>query len=148
MQGIEVERPGTVAHSERKARDCRAEDRRLRGQIRPHRHDCDDFVARTGERLHRDHQRADAGRRDGDSLHDQRRMQCARVARQGLAQLGQTEVLRVEGLAALDRFDRRVAHEARRRLVALAEPECKHVVSPHAGVGDFANLRSGQLVDR
>ena len=36
---------------------------------------------------------------------------------------------------------------SRRDLVALAEPEGQHVAAAHAGVGDFADLRTGQFVD-
>ena len=75
------------------------------------------------------------------------RMQRADVAGDRVAQLGQAEVVRVEGLALGERAHRRIADELRRRLVALAEPEGEHVAAAQRGVGDLADLRSGQFVD-
>ena len=40
-----------------------------------------------------------------------------------------------------------VADERGRRLVAFAEPESQHVVTPDRRIGDFANLRRRQIVD-
>ena len=56
-----------------------------------------------------------------------------------LAQLGQAEVVRIEGLALGDRARRGIADELRRRLVALAEPEREHVAAPEGRIGDLAD---------
>ncbi len=61
------------------------------------------------------------------------------------AQLRQPEIVRIEGLAADERIDRRVADELGRGLVALAEPEREDVGAADAGVGDFANPRPRKL---
>ena len=58
----------------------------------------------TDQRLHRQHQRAHARRRHGDAVAVDGRMQGARVAGDGFAQLGEAEVVRVEGLAVGDRL--------------------------------------------
>ena len=64
------------------------------------------------------------------------------------AQLGDTEVLGVEGLARGDRSDRRVADVCRRYLIRLAEPEWQDVGVAHSGIGDLADLRCDQRAHR
>ena len=148
LERLDVETPRAIRRrTQGKARHLRAEDRRLRSEVGPDRHDRDDFVAGADQRLHRQHQRAHARRRDRDAAALDRRMQRAHVAGERLAQLGEAEVVRIEGLAFGDRARRRVADELRRRFVALAEPEREHVAAAHRRVRDLANLRCGQLVD-
>ena len=149
LEGVDVEPPRAVLRrAQREADDVGAEDRRLRGEVGPDRDDGDHFVAGPDQRLHRQHQRADARRRHGDAAAVDGRMQRARVAGDGFAQLGEAEVVRIEGLALGDRPRRGVADELRRRLVALAEPEREHVAAAHRRVRDLADLRSGQVVDQ
>ena len=74
-------------------------------------------------------------------------VQAAGVLRDRVAQLGQAQVVGVEGFALLQRFDRRLADEVRRDLVAFAEPERQHVAAPHAGIGDFADLGFFEVLD-
>src|SRR5438093_4221605 len=74
-------------------------------------------------------------------------MQARGVAGDRVAQLGQTEVVRIEGLASRQRLGGRLANRGGRDLVALAEPEGEHIVAADAGIGDFANLRSRKVGD-
>src|SRR5437762_9308560 len=64
-----------------------------------------------------------------------------------LTQLGNAEVVRVEGFAARERGRRLVANERRRDFIGFAEPERQQIRIAHTGVGDFANLRSAQRLD-
>ena len=146
-QCIQIEHPGTAAHLQRHALHRRAEDRGLGGEVGPYRNDRHHFVARADQRLRGEHQRVDTRRRDGDAFRADRRMQRRDVARQRLAKLRDAEVLRVEGLAAMQRRDCSLPHELGRGLVALAEPEGQHVVAAHARVGDLADLRARQVPD-
>ena len=75
-------------------------------------------------------------------------MQPRDVTGDRIAQLGDAEVLGVEGLARSDRGDRRVADVRRGHLVGLTEPERQDVGIAHAGVGDLADLRGDQRAHR
>jgi hypothetical protein len=56
-----VEPPRAALHLQRQALDLGTEDRRLRCEVGPDRHDDDDLIASTRQRLHRQHQRVHAG---------------------------------------------------------------------------------------
>ena len=89
---------------ERHALDAGAEDLRNLGEVRPQRRDDDDAIARADQRLHREHQRRHARRRDRDALGVDRPVQSGRrSAAMRLAQRRDAEVLRVERLAARER---------------------------------------------
>ena len=139
--------PSRVGRSDTRV-TLRAEDRRLRRQVGPDRHDRHHLVAGADQRLHRQHQRVDAGRRDGDALGADRRMQrrrCSaaspRAARAGRGCARRRSRPRPASACAASRMN------CGRGLVALAEPERQHVAAADAGVGDLADLRAGQLVD-
>ena len=146
-QALQVQAPRAGLGSKRYGLDDGAEDSRLRSQVRPDRHDGNDFVTRVEQGLHREHQRIHAARRDGDSIHWNRAVQPARVGGECLAQLGQAEVVCVKRFSRGDGARRRFAHVRRRCFIALAEPERKHVAAADSGVRDFANLRRRQLFD-
>src|SRR5207244_5995589 len=59
-------------------------------------------------------------------------------------QLGNAEILRVEGFAGAERGDRRFADIRGRDFVGLAEPERQNVGIAHARVGNLANLRGDE----
>ena len=100
LEGVDVEPPRAVLRRpQREADDVGAEDRRLRGEVGPDRYDGDHLVAGAHQCLHREHQRADARRRHGDAGAVDGRLQGARVAGDGVAQLGEAVVVLIEGLA-------------------------------------------------
>ena len=74
-------------------------------------------------------------------------MQAGDVGRDCFPQLGNAEVVRIEGLAGVQSVYARLPDECGRDFVGLAEPEREHVVAGHAGVGHFANLRGAQAAD-
>src|SRR5574337_1836196 len=74
-------------------------------------------------------------------------VQRAHGVRDAVAQFGQAQVVCVESLAALDRFDRRAADRLGRDLVALAEPEREQGGPTQAGVRAFADLRGFEVLD-
>jgi hypothetical protein len=137
---IQVQRPAPAFGLERKAAQVRAQDQRLRREIRPDRRHRHDLIAGVDQRLHRQHQRVDAARSDGDAVAGDLAVQTAHVVGHRIAQFGQAEIVGIEGLALLQRFDRGLADEVGRDFVAFAEPEGQHVAASHAGVGDFADL--------
>ena len=147
-QSLQIQRPGAVGIGrQRHPRHLGAQDGRLRGQVRPHRHHRHHLVASTGQHLHGQHQCRHAGRRDRDAVGTDRPVKGAGVGGQPVAQRVQAQVVRVEGLAAHQGCGCGLAHHGGRDLVALAKPECQHVVAPQAGIGDLANARSWKLLD-
>ncbi len=139
-QGLQVQGPGAAGRLEGHPLEPGAHDQRLGRQVRPDRRHHDHLVARIHQPLHRQHQGVDAAGRDGDAVRADLRMQLAGVVGQSFAQLRQAEVVRVEGLALLQRFDRGLADELGRDFVAFAEPEGQHIAAPHAGIRDFADF--------
>jgi hypothetical protein len=83
---------------------------RLRRQVGPDRRDGDHLVARIHQRLHRQHQRVDAAGGHGNAVGATGRA-ARSCTRDRLAQLRQAQVVRVEGLAALQRLDGRLPDE-------------------------------------
>jgi hypothetical protein len=74
-------------------------------------------------------------------------MQGRHVIGHGLAQLGQAQVVRIKGLAFLQRIDGRLAHDVGRDLVGLAKPKGQHIGAAHARVGHFADAGLFQIHD-
>ena len=113
-------------------------------EIRPQRRYHDDAIARRHERFDGQHQRRHSGRRDRDRFGIDGSVQPRDVGADGLTQLGDAEVVRVERFAARERCGRLIANERRRDFIGLAEPERQQVTIADTGVGDFAYLRSAQ----
>jgi hypothetical protein len=74
-------------------------------------------------------------------------MQRRGIGGEGFTQFGQAQVLRIKGLAALQRVDGGAPDHLGGHLVALAEPEREHVRTAHAGIGDLADQRAGKFGD-
>ena len=131
---------------ERHGAQLRAHDQRLRRQVGPHWRYGHHVVARVHQRLHRQHQRVDPAGGHGDALHGNRRgagvagVLGGHGAGNGLAQLGQAQVVGVKGFSALQRFNGGLADEVGRDLVTLAKPKGQHVAAAQAGVGHFADF--------
>ena len=60
------------------------------------------------------------------------------VVRDALPQRRQSEVVRIEGLAGLNRIYRRLTDDVWGDFITLTEPECQHIVAPHAGCAALA----------
>ncbi len=153
-QRVEVQRPGAAARHQRHTAHTRAQDQRLRHQVGPGRREHHHLVARVHQGLRRQHEAIDAARGDRDSAEPVRRaaprVKPLGVTGDGLAQLGQlgqlgqAQVMRVEGLAGLQRGDGRLADRLGRHLVAFAEPELEHALAADALVGNLPNARAFQ----
>ena len=57
----------------------------------------------------------------------------------GLAQFGQAQVVRIEGLPVLQRSDRSIADERGGDLITFTKPELEHIAAPHAGIGNLTD---------
>ncbi len=147
QQLLQVELPRAPMRPQRHPRHAGAQDRRLCREVGPHRHHGHDLVPVAHQHLHRQHQRAHARRGDGHAPGIQWLVQSAAIGGDGRAQFRQPEVVRIEGLAACQRFSGGLAHRLRRDFVALAEPEGEHVVASDTGIGHFTDLGTGQVPD-
>ena len=145
-QLIEIQRPALGREAQRHGGHRRTEDLGNLHQVGPQRGDFDDAVARADHRLGGDHQRRQARAGHGDALRRGRPVQPGEVGGNRLAQLGQAEVLAVEGFAGAQRIDGGLADEIGRDLVGLAEPEGDQVLAAHGGIGHFADARGAQLL--
>ena len=68
-----------------------------------------------------------------------RTVQSGQVGRDRLAQRGDAEVVRIEGVAVVERLLGGITDEVRRLLIRLAEPERQHVLQADTCVGDFTD---------
>ena len=142
-----VQLPLASHRAQRHAFQIRPHDQRLRRQVGPDGRDGDHLIACVNQGLRGQHQGVHAARGDGEALHANGSMQGRHVVGYRLAQLGQTQVVRIKGLAFLHRIDGRLAHDVGRDLVGLAKPEGQHIRAAHARVGHFADAGLFQVHD-
>ena len=147
QQSVDVERPTGVPERQFDAGDLRPQDLRNLDEVGPERRDRHDTVARPDQRLCGQHQRRHARARDHDAVELDWAVQAADVGGDCLPQLGDAEIVGIEGRAGIQGIDPRLPDECRCDLVGLAEPERQHVPAPHARVGDLADLRSAQAAN-
>jgi hypothetical protein len=129
-------RIGRKAH----AAQLGAHDERLRGEIGPNWCHGHHLITSVEQALAGDHERIDAPCRDSNTVCIHCTMQAARILRHRVAQRGQAQIVRIKGVARLQRADRRIANELRRDLIAFAKPKGQDAFAANAGVGYFADF--------
>ena len=142
-----VELPLAVHGTQRHALQIRAHHQRLRRQVGPHGCHGDHFVTGIDEGLRRQHQGVHAARGDGQTVHSNGAMQGRHVISHRLAQLRQAQVVRIKGLALLQRIDGGLAHDVGRDLVRFTKPKGQYIGTAHARVGNFTDARLFQVHD-
>ena len=147
QQTAHVKCPDTIDRFQWHALELRSHDDRLCRQVGPYRGDCYHFVTRVNQLLHRQHQRIDATTGDGNPIHANLAMTRAHVSGDFLAQFGQAQVMRIEGFAALQGINCRLADEVWCDLIAFPEPEGQHIAATHAGIGDFPDSGLFKVLD-